>query len=107
MVEEKCGIVGDRLQCNHYYKNKFIWLNIIFQLEKIPLLNYIHFKFNHIKRETMEEKIMQLGFYWHGYLNDVIDFINKCGVSHSENVGKKLPNNPKIIITYGPNKRYQ
>ena len=55
----------------------------------------------------MEEKIIQLDFYWHGYSNDVIDFINNCGVCHSVIVGKKLPNNPKIIISYGPNKRYQ
>ena len=73
LVREKYRIINNRLQYKHYYKNNFIWLNIIFQLEKIPLLNYVHFKFNHIKRETMEEKIIQLGFYWHGYSNDVID----------------------------------
>ena len=55
LVKEKYRIINNRLQYNHYYKNKFIWLNIIFQLEKIPLLNYIHFKFNLIKRETMEK----------------------------------------------------
>ena len=107
LVREKYRIFNNRLQYKHYYKNNFIWLNIIFQLEKKPLLNYVHFKFNHIKRETMEEKIIQLGFYWYGYSNDVIDFINNCGVCHSVIVGKKLPNNPKIIISYGPNKRYQ
>ena len=55
----------------------------------------------------MEEKIISSGFYWHGYSNDIIDFLNNYGVCHSENVGKKLPNNPKIIISYGHNKRYQ
>ena len=54
----------------------------------------------------MEEKIISSGFYWHGYSNDIIDFLNNCGVCHSENVGKKLLNNPKIIISYGPNKIY-
>ena len=55
----------------------------------------------------MEEKIIEAGFYWHGYSNDIIEFINNCGICHSELKAKKIENNPKIIITYGPNKRYQ
>ena len=70
-------------------------------------LNYIHFNSNHIKRETMEEKIIEAGFYCYGYSNDIIEFINNCVICHSELKAKKIENSPKIIITYGPNKRYQ
>ena len=78
LCKEKYRIFAKRLQYSYYYKNKLIWLNIIYQKEKIPILNYIHFNSNHIKRETMEEKIIEAGFYWHGYSNDIIEFINNC-----------------------------
>ena len=107
LVNEKYRISDNRLQYSYYYKNKLIWLNIIYQKEKIPILNYIHFNCNHIKRETMEGKIIEAGFYWQGYSNDIIEFINNCGICHSELRAKKIENNPKIIISYGPNKRYQ
>ena len=55
----------------------------------------------------MEGIIIEAGFYWHGYSNDIIEFINNCGICHSELRAKKIENNPKIIISYGPNKRYQ
>ena len=43
----------------------------------------------------------------HSYSNDIIEFINICGICHSEIRAKKIENNPKIIISYGPNIRYQ
>ena len=55
----------------------------------------------------MKEKIIEAGFYWHDYSNDIIEFINNCCIFHSEIRAKKIENNPKIIIIYGPNKRYQ
>ena len=100
LVKEKYRIIDNHLQYKHYNKNNLIWLNIIFLLKKEPLLNYVHFKFNHIKRESMEGKIIQLGFYWHGYSNDFIDFIYKCSIYHSIIVWKKLLNKTKIIINY-------
>ena len=107
LIKEKYRISNNRLQYSYYYKNKLLWLNIIYEEEKIPLLKYTHFSNNHIKRETMDEKIIEMGFYWFGYSSDILELIRNCGVCHSENVGIKLPNNPKIIISYGPNKRYQ
>ena len=41
----------------------------------------------------MEEKIIEAGFYWHGYSNDIIEFINNCGICHSELKAKKPMNN--------------
>ena len=55
----------------------------------------------------MEAKVIGMGFYWYEYSNDIINFIEKCGVCHSERYRKKVPQNPKIILTYGPHKRYQ
>jgi len=63
LVKEKYRIIYNHLQYKHYNKNNLIWLNIIFLLKKEPLFNYVHFEFNHIKRESMEGKIIQLGFY--------------------------------------------
>ena len=91
------------MQYAYYYKNKILWLNITYEEEKILILNYIHFSNNHIKRESMDAKIIEMGFYWYGYSSDIMDMIRNCGVCHSENVGIKLPNIPKIIISYGPN----
>ena len=107
LVREKYRILNNRLQYFYYYKNKNLWLNIIYQEEKIPLLKFIHFNNNHIKRESMETKVIEMGFYWYGYSNDIINFIDNCGVCHAEKYGKKIPLNPKIIITYGPHIRYQ
>ena len=39
-----------------------------------------------------------MGFYWYGYSNDIINFIDNCGIWHSEKYGKKIPLNQKIII---------
>ena len=84
-----------------------MWLNIIYEEEKLPLLNYIHYSNNHLKRETMDTKILEMGYYWYGYSSDTSNIINNCGICHSEKAKEKVPNIPKIMITYGPHKRYQ
>ena len=107
MVREKYRINCDRLQYNYYYKNKFIWLNIIYKEEKLPILNYTHYSNKHLKRETMDEKIIEMGFYWYGFSTDITNFIKNCGVCHVDLEGKQLKPNPKIMLTYGSHKRYQ
>ena len=107
MVREKYRINGDRLQYNYYYKNKLIWLNIIYKEEKIPLLKYVHYSNNHLKRESMDEKIIEMGFYWYGFSTDIINFIKNCGICHADLAGKQLKPNPQIMLTYGSHKRYQ
>ena len=107
MVNQKYRIENNRLQYLYYYKNKQIWVNIIYQEEKIPILNYLRYNNNHIKRETMDQRVIEMGYYWHGYSTDIENLIKSCGICHTENKAIKIPNNPKIIITYGPNKRYQ
>ena len=107
MVKNKYRIHEDRLQYSYYYKNKNIWLNIIYNEEKLPILNYVHYTNNHLKRESMDEKIIQMGFYWYGFSTDITNFIKKCGHCHSEIIGKQLKPEPKIIVTYGAHKRYQ
>ena len=57
--------------------------------------------------EGMDEKIIQMGFYCYGISTDITNFIKKCGKCHSEITGKPLKLEPKIIATYGANKRYQ
>ena len=89
MVRDKYRIFNNLLIYSIYYKNKLIWLNIIYEDEKIPLLNYIHFNNNHIKRESMEQKIIEMGYYWYRYSKDIENIIKSCGVYHSENVIKK------------------
>ena len=72
----------NRLQYSIYYKNKLIWLNIIYEDDKIPLLNYINFNNNHIKRESMDQKIIEMGYYWYGYSKDIENIIKSCKVCH-------------------------
>ena len=55
----------------------------------------------------MNLTIIEMGFYWYGYSNDITQFIKQCGFCHSENVIEKVPNIPKIILSKGPHKRYQ
>ena len=107
MVQSKYRIHEDRLQYSYHYKNKNIWLNIIYKEEKIPILNYVHYTNNHLKREGMDEKIIQMGFYWFAFSTDITNFIKNCGHCHSEIAGKPIKPEPKIIVTYGAHKRYQ
>ena len=55
----------------------------------------------------MDSKILEMGYYWYGYSSDTANIVSNCGICHSEKVREKLPNIPKIMITYGPHKRYQ
>ena len=55
----------------------------------------------------MDEKIIRMGYYWYGYSTDIMETIKNCGICHSENAGIRIPNKPKIIISYGPHQRYQ
>ena len=63
LVKDKFKIVNARLKYLYYYKSKKIWLNIIYEEEKEPLLNFIHFSNNHLKKEAMDMKIIAMGFY--------------------------------------------
>ena len=71
----------------------------------MPLLNYIHFHNNHIKRNLWFKKSLKWDIF--GVDIDIENIIKSCEICHSENAIKKIPDNPKIIITYCPNKHYQ
>ena len=87
-MKEKFRLSNNRLQYLYYYKNKFRWLNIIYKDEKNSILNYVHYSNNHIKREAMDEKIVEMGYYWYGYSTDITELINKCVIYHSEKAEK-------------------
>ena len=107
LIKNKYRIINERLQYFYKYNKSELWVNIIYKDEKLSLLNYKHFSNNHLKRESMDLKILEMGFYWYGYSNDITQFIKECGVCHSENVIEKVPIIPKIILSKGPHIRYQ
>ena len=78
-----------------------MWVNIIYEEEKISLLNYIHYSNNHMKRESMDLKLLDMVYYWYGYSNDITKFIYECGICHTEKIKEKLTQIPKIILTKG------
>ena len=55
----------------------------------------------------LKKLILEMGYYWNGMTNDVNEIIRKCGVCHAINYSESLIKKPKIILTYGPHKRYQ
>ena len=63
----------------------------------MPLLNYIHYNNNHIKRESMDQRIIEMGYYWHGYSKDIENLIKSCDICHSENIAKKYPITLKLF----------
>ena len=60
-----------------------------------------------MKRESTDLNLLEMGYYWYGYSTDIINFIDECGLCHSEKITVKLPNVNKIILTKGPYKRYK
>ena len=107
LIKNKYKIENNRLQYLYQYNNKKKWVNIIYEEEKIPLLNYVHFSNNHMKRESMDLNLLKMGYYWYGYSTDITNFIDECGLCLSEKIKVKLYNISKIILTKGPQKRYQ
>ena len=37
----------------------------------------------------MDEKIIEMGYYWYGYSTDITELINKCGICHNEKAEKQ------------------
>ena len=107
LIKNKYKLENNRLQYLYKFNNKEKWVNIIYEEEKLSLLNYIHYSNNHMKRESMDLNLLEMGYYWFGYSKDITNFIDECGLCHSEKIKLKLPNVPKIILTKGPHKRYQ
>ena len=91
LINAKYKLVNDRLQYLYKFNNKEIWVNIIYEEEKLSLLNYIHYSNNHMKRESMDLKLLDMGYYWYGYSNDITKFIDECGICHTEKIKEKLP----------------
>ena len=38
----------------------------------------------------METKVIEMGFYWYGYSNDIINFIDNCGICQAETYDTKF-----------------
>ena len=88
-------------------KKEYQWIYIPFISEVYPMLSYFHFNNLHLKKEGICKKVIQAGYFWVGYTNDVENFIKNCGYCYSENHIQKNKKKPKIITTYGPHIRYQ
>ena len=47
----------------------------------------------------MQAHVIQNGYFWFGYIDDISKCIQKCGKCHVENTLEKMPNKPKVKIT--------
>ena len=108
MCKNNYRIFQNRLQIKYYIKNKeYRWMYVPYIIEVIPMLSYFHYNILHLKKEGMRKKVIEAGYFWAGYTNDIENFIKNCGYCHSENHIEKIQKKPKIIMTYGPHIRYQ
>ena len=95
------------MQYKHNKNNKDLWLYIPYAEEVVAILNFLHYNNNHLKRDSMLKKIKEMVFSWNGMTANIEDSIHKYGVCYSISNTQKLSKKPKIIITYGPFRRYQ
>ena len=61
MIDNNYRIKNNRLQYKYVYKKESKWLNIPYENEVVPILNYIHYNNKHIKKDKMAVKIIDLG----------------------------------------------
>ena len=45
----------------------------------------------------MNQRIIEIGYYWFGYSTDVANLIKSCGICYSDYNTKKLTNHPKLF----------
>ena len=57
------------------------------------MLHYIHYKNNHLKRDSMLKKIIEMGYFWNGITGDVVNAIKICEICYSEGNVQKLEKN--------------
>ena len=55
----------------------------------------------------MKELIIENGYYWEGYSQDIINFMKSCPICHPQRIHKKINMPIKQIIDEGPHYRYQ
>ena len=97
MVKYNYWLFDGRIQYK-YTRNKYIkWLYIPYENEIEPLLKYIHFNNNHLKKDRMAVHIINSGFFWFGYTEYITNFIDKCGFCHCNDKLEKVPKQTKII----------
>ena len=63
MIDNNYRIKNNRLQYKYDYKKESKWLNIPYENEVIPILNYIHYNNKHIKKDRMSVKIINSCFF--------------------------------------------
>ncbi len=79
MVKENYRLATNRLQYKRVLNKKEVWLNIPFEDEVEPLLNYVYYKYLHLKKDRMTTRIINLGYFWFGFTEDIHKCIKNCG----------------------------
>ena len=82
-------------------------LFIPFLNEDKIILNNIHISNHHPGINKMKELIIENGYYWEGYSQDIINFMKSCPICHPQRIHKKINMPIKQIIDEGPHYRYQ
>jgi hypothetical protein len=70
------------------------------------ILNNIHISNHHPGINKMKELIIENGYYWEGYSQDIINFMKSCPICHPQRIHKKINMPIKQIIDEGPHYRY-
>ena len=107
MVKYNYRLADNRLQYKRILNKKEVWLNIPYEVEVEPLLNYVHYNNLHLKKDRMAARIFNLGYFWFGFTEDIDKCIKNCGKYHCECKVEKIHKKPKIIISKRPHIRYQ
>lgn len=100
-------IKGDRLYYKYKRNNCTVTdVKIPFKEEIFPILKNLHIEYHHCGYKPLSNHIIQNGYYWEGYTQDVRLFLSKCEICNAEKKTHKIIAPLKIITDEGPNFRY-
>ena len=106
-VRDKYTIIDNRLKYKYFIgNNNYKFLNIPFFNEEKYIIANIHNK-SHPGINKTKELVIEDGYYWDGYSDDIKNYIKSCPVCNPQHKRKKIKMPLKLIIDEGPHYRYE
>ena len=89
-VRDKYTIIDNRLKYKYFIgNNNYKFLNIPFFNEEKYIIANIHNK-SHSGINKTKELVIEDGYYWDGYSDDIKNYIKSCPVCNPQHKRKKL-----------------
>ena len=97
--EQNRLIILNPYKANNTSSNN-VWYNIPYESEKENILNQHHWNNNHCGRDAMVDLIKRNNWYWFGFYQDIMNYINNCPFCDNIKSKFKKINTGFKIITY-------